>query len=154
VQAAGWHTQTVLQFPDLDTGDMGGAVWTLPGTEVDYRGAHLSHHDVPAVSLADLLDADEVTDLLHIDVQGVEFELVEGAVDAIQSRTRLMAIGTTDRLSEGRLQGLLLPRGWGLAIDDPCTAVFTMTHPTLAGFTVQDGLQLWENPFLRADFPG
>jgi hypothetical protein len=65
-----------------------------------------------------------------------------------------MAVGTTDRHSEGRLQHLLLPRGWGLAIDDPCTAVFTMTHPTLAGFTVQDGLQLWENPFLRADFPG
>lgn len=154
VQAAGWHTRTVLQFPDLDTGDMGGAVWTLPGTDVDYRGAHLSHHDVPAVSIADLLDAATATDLLHIDVQGVEFELVEGAVDAIQARTRLMAIGTTDRLSEGRLQGLLLPRGWGLAIDDPCTAVFTMTHPTLAGFTVQDGLQLWENPFLRSDFPG
>ena len=29
-----------------------------------------------------------------------------------------------------------------------------MTHPTLAGFTVQDGTQLWENPFLRNDFPG
>ena len=64
-----------------------------------------------------------------------------------------MAIGTTDRLTEGRLQQHYLPRGWGLAIDDPCTAVFTMTHPTLAGFTVQDGLQFWENPFLREDFP-
>ncbi len=29
-----------------------------------------------------------------------------------------------------------------------------MTHPTLAGFTVQDGIQLWENPFLREDFHG
>jgi hypothetical protein len=29
-----------------------------------------------------------------------------------------------------------------------------MTHPTLAGFTVQDGTQLWENPFVRNDFPG
>ena len=154
VLAAGWHTRTVLQFPDLDAGDMGGAVWTLPGTDVDYRGAHLAHHEVPAVSLADLLDADAVTDLLHVDVQGVEFDLVAGAVDVIQAHTRLMAVGTTDRHSEGRLQNLLLPRGWGLAIDDPCTAVFTMTHPTLAGFTVQDGLQLWENPFLREDFPG
>jgi hypothetical protein len=154
VQAAGWHTRTTLQFPDLDVRDMGGAVWTLPGTDVDYRGAHLSHHDVPAVALTDLLSGGAPTDLLHIDVQGVEFDLVEGAVDVIQAHTRLMAIGTTDRYSEGRLQHLLLPRGWGLAIDDPCTAVFTMTHPTLAGFTVQDGLQLWENPFLRSDFPG
>jgi hypothetical protein len=154
VLGAGWHERAILQFPDLDEADMGGAVWTLHGTGVDYRGAHLDHHDVPAVALADLLAGDIRTDLLHIDVQGVELELVEPAIDVIQQTVRLLAIGTTDRLTEGRLQQLFLPRGWGLAIDDPCTAVFTMTHPTLAGFTIQDGTQLWENPFLRADFPG
>jgi hypothetical protein len=154
VQAAGWHTSTILQFPELDEGDMGGAVWTLPGTDVDYRGAHLAHIDVPTVAIADLLDTCELTDLLHIDVQGVEFELVQPASDVIQQKVRLMAIGTTDRLTEGRLQDHFLPRGWGLAIDEPCKAVFTMTHPTLAGFTVQDGTQLWENPFVRRDFPG
>lgn len=153
VQAAGWHTRTTVQFPALDEGDMGGAVWTLPGTDVDYRGAHLDHHDVPTVSMADLLASGSLTDLLHVDVQGVEFELVEATVDTIQAHTRYLAIGTTDRYSEGRLQNLLLPRGWGLAIDDPCTAIFTMTHPTLPGFTVQDGTQLWENPFLREDVP-
>ncbi|MBI1351582.1 MAG: hypothetical protein GC156_10735 [Actinomycetales bacterium] len=153
VLAAGWHTRTVLQFPDLDPADMGGAVWTLPGTDVDYRGAHLSHHDVPTVSFEDLLAGGQVTDLLHIDVQGVEYELVEPASGTIQDHVRLMAIGTTDRYNEGLLQHHFLPRGWGLALDAPCSAVFTMTHPTLAGFTVQDGLQLWENPFLRADFP-
>ena len=154
VRAAGWHETTTMQFPDLDPGDMGGAVWTLPGTDVDYRGAHLTHHDVSAVAVAELLTAPEVTDLLHVDVQGVEFDIVEPSIDAIQGAVRLMAVGTTDRLSEGRLQAHLLPRGWGLAIDNPCTAVFTMTHPTLAGFTVQDGMQFWENPFLRADYPG
>ncbi len=65
---------------------MGGAVWTLPGTDVDYRGAHLTHHEVPAVSIAALLQAPGLTDLLHIDVQGVEFDLVEPASDAIQCR--------------------------------------------------------------------
>ncbi len=152
VRAAGWHARTTLQFPDLDEGDMGGAVWTLPGTDVDYRGAHLAHHDVPTVALADLLDAP--TDLLHVDVQGVETELLTTAADVIQASVRLMAVGTTDRGNEGRLQEFFLPRGWGLSIDEPCTTLFTMTHPTLAGFTTQDGLQLWENPFLRADFPG
>lgn len=154
VRAAGWHCRTTLQFPDLDEGDMGGAVWTLPGTGVDYRGAHLTHHDVPTATIADLLQADHVTDLLHIDVQGVESDLLTTAADVIQARVRLMAVGTTDRGNEGRLQEFFLPRGWGLAIDEPCVTHFTMTHPTLAGFTVQDGLQLWENPFLRADFPG
>lgn len=153
IRAAGWHTRTTLQFPDLDEGDMGGAVWTLPGTDVDYRGAHLEHHEVPTVSVRDLLDGSSTTDLLHVDVQGVESELLTTAADEIQARVRLMAVGTTDRGNEGRLQEFFLPRGWGLAIDEPCTTAFTMTHPTLAGFTVQDGLQLWENPFLRPDFP-
>ncbi len=154
IRAAGWHQRTTLQFPELDEGDMGGAVWTLPGTDVDYRGAHLTHHAVPTAALADLLAGDDVLDLLHVDVQGVESELLITAADAIQAHTRLMAVGTTDRGNEGRLQEFFLKRGWGLAIDEPCTTHFTMTHPTLAGFTVQDGLQLWENPFLRKDFPG
>ena len=154
VQAAAWHSTTTLQFPALDAGDMGAAVWTLPGTDVDYRGAHLAHHDVPAIALQALLADDVVTDLLHVDVQGVECDLLIPASDDVQATCRLMAIGTTDRLGEGRLQQYFLARGWGIRIDRPCTAVFSMTHPTLAGFTVQDGNQLWENPFLRADFPG
>ena len=153
VRAAAWHQRTTLQFPDLDEGDMGGAIWTLPGTDVDYRGAHLAHHDVSTASIADLLNSPHVTDLLHVDVQGVEADLLTTAADVIQQNTRLMAVGTTDRWNEGRLQEFFLPRGWGLAIDEPCSTHFTMTHPTLAGFTVQDGLQLWENPFLRSDFP-
>ena len=59
-----------------------------------------------------------------------------------------MAVGTHSRLTEGQLQDFFLSRGWGLLIDEPCTAVFTMTHPTLQGFTVQDGNQLYENPFV------
>ncbi|MDP1876780.1 MAG: FkbM family methyltransferase [Actinomycetota bacterium] len=149
VRAAGWHSRTVLQFPDIPDDDMGAAVWTLPGTDVDYRGVHLTHHDVPAVAIADLLAGPTRTDLLHIDVQGVEFELLEPASDVIQQNARLMAVGTTDRLTEGLLQRHFLARGWGLIVDQPCATNFTMTHPTLAGFTIQDGNQLWENPFLR-----
>jgi len=149
VQAAGWHSRTVLQFPDIDAHDMGAAVWTLPGTDVDYRGAHLTHHDVPTVSMESLLASETLTDLLHVDVQGVEFELLKPASDVVQQNVRLMAVGTTDRLAEGQLQQHFLARGWGLLVDAPCEAVFTMTHPTLSGFTVQDGNQLWENPFLR-----
>lgn len=163
VQAAGWHTTTTMQFPVIPDDDMGGAIWTLPGTNVDYRGAHLDHYDVPAIAMRTLLDAllgpgdpsspdRPKVDLLHVDVQGVEFELLEATAGDVQDVTRYMSIGTHSRLNEGLLQQFFLSRGWGLLIDDPCTAVFTMTHPTLPGFTVQDGTQLWENPFLRPDW--
>jgi len=155
VQAAGWHETTTVEFPDAPVEDMGTAVWTLSGSDVDYRGAHLTHSKIPAIAIPDLLAAiravggdQAVVDLLHVDVQGIEFELLQQTADAIQSNTRLMAIGTHNRLSEGQLQYFFLERGWGVLIDQPCKAHFTMTHPTLSGFTVRDGMQLWENPFV------
>jgi FkbM family methyltransferase len=148
VVAAVWHDATILQFPLVSDDDMGAAVWTLPGTDVDYRGAHVTHRDVPSVSMRDLLRDDQLTDLLHVDVQGLEYELLRATAGEVQDHTRLMNVGTHSRWNEGMLQEFFLSRGWGLRIDQPCTAHFTMTHPTLQGFTVQDGNQLYENPFL------
>lgn len=155
VRAAGWVETTTVSFPDTGVEDMGTAVQTNSQWNVDYRGAHLRHSSVPAISLAELLPIlagpsgfAPTIDLLHIDVQGVEFELLEPLAGAIQDHTRLMAVGTHSRLNEGLLQDFFLRRGWGIVIDEPCKAEFVMTHPTLAGFTWQDGMQLWENPFV------
>jgi len=148
VVAAVWYEATILQFPLVSADDMGAAVWTLPGTDVDYRGAHVPHRDVPSVTMRDLLLDDQLTDLLHVDVQGLEYELLSATAGEVQDHTRLMNVGTHSRWNEGMLQEFFLSRGWGLRIDQPCKAHFTMTHPTLPGFTVQDGNQLYENPFV------
>ncbi len=149
IHAAGWIENTYLSFPEDAGEDMGVAICTMGDTGTDYRGAHLSHVEVPAVALNQVFSALNMRiDLLHIDVQGVEFELTSHEAGAIQNHAVTMAVGTHSRLAEGQLQQFFLERGWGLRIDEPCTAVFTMTHPTLPGFTVQDGLQLYENPFL------
>lgn len=150
VLAAAWHENTILEFPQNDDSDMGGAICTMADSGTDYRGAHLEHTPVTALALHDLLAAlpYNVIDLLHVDVQGVEYELLNAEATAVQDYARLMAVGTHSRLNEGLLQDFFLERGWGLMIDEPCKANFTMTHPTLAGFTVQDGFQLYENPFL------
>ena len=145
IQAAAWHESGTVEFPETPIEDMGTAVWTLPGTNVDYRGAHLRHKEVPAISVRELLEAIRSA---GDDVQGVEFELLQQTADAVQEHTRLMAVGTHNRWSEGQLQFFFLERGWGLIIDKPCKAHFTMTHPTLSGFTEQDGMQLYENPFV------
>jgi len=155
IEAAAWHETTTVDFPSAPVDDMGTAVWTLPGTDVDYRGAHLRHQSIPAIAIEELVTSirgagsdSAVIDLLHVDVQGVEFDLLRDCAREIQENTRLMAVGTHNRLSEGQLQYFFLERGWGLLIDKPCKATFTMTHPTLSGFTDQDGMQLWENPFV------
>ena len=148
--AAGWHENTVLEFPDVDGIDMGLAVCTMPDSGTDYRGAHLQHKKVTAICLEELFGAlgNPRVDLVHIDVQGVEYELLRAEARAVQDHAQLMAVGTHSRLAEGQLQDFFLERGWGIIIDQPCEAIFTMTRPTLAGFTVRDGFQLYENPFL------
>ena len=72
--------------------DMGTAVWTLPGTDVDYRGAHLAHQKIPAIAIADLLESicSTGTDAAPVDFSyrcsEVEFELLQATAGA-QERT-------------------------------------------------------------------
>jgi len=148
VRAACWFEETTLRFPVLDGADMGGAATPEAEPNTDYRGAHLPHIDVPTVTLTTLL-GDQPTDLLHVDLQGRELDVLLPNISLIEQRVRLLAVGTHDRFIEGQLQQTLLPREWGLLLDSPSTCVFDGVRPTLAGFTVQDGNQLYANSQFR-----
>ena len=149
VRAACWHSEGTLRFPLLDADDMGGAVTDQSEVTMDYRGAHFPHVDVPAVSLFSLIDDPIPTDLLHIDLQGMELEVLLPTLDAIEQHVRFLAVGTHDRYVEGTLQHTLLAREWALLMESPSTAIFDGVKPTLAGFTVQDGNQFYANSRFR-----
>ena len=151
VHAACWASETTLRFPEIEAGDMGGAVTPDPEATMDYRGAHLTYHDVPTITLATLLT--DHTDLLHLDLQGMELDVVLPAQETLDQYVRLLAVGTHDRFIEGSLQAHFLPHDWGLIADDPCNAIFDAVRPSLAGFTVQDGNQLYANARFRDIHP-
>lgn len=153
IRAAAWHSAGTLRFPVLDADDMGGAVTLESEVTMDYRGAHFAHVDVPAVSLLSLIDDPIPTDLLHIDLQGMELEVLLPTLDAIEQHVRFLAVGTHDRYVEGMLQRTLLAREWALLMESPSTAVFDGVKPTLAGFTVQDGNQFYANSRFREADP-
>jgi len=153
VRAACWHTEGTLRFPLLDADDMGGAVTDQSEVTMDYRGAHFPHVDVPAVSLLSLIDDPIPTDLLHIDLQGMELEVLLPTLDAIEQHVRFLGVGTHDRYVEGTLQHTLLAREWALLMESPITAIFDGVKPTLAGFTVQDGNQFYANSRFREADP-
>lgn len=147
VPAAAWFEHATLRFPVLDEADMGGAATAATDPGMDYRGAHLRHVDVETVTLDDLLT--QTTDLLHVDLQGVELEVLLPSLTLIEERVRFLSVGTHDRYVEGMLQHTLLAREWALLTESPSTAVFDGVKPTLAGFTVQDGNQLYANSRFR-----
>ena len=149
VQAAVWHAATTLRFPTLGDDDMGGAVQADDTGTMDYRGAHFDHVDVPTITLSTLMADDATVDFLHVDLQGQELAVIIPALELIESQVRFMAVGTHNRYVEGLLQEELLPREWALLAESPCTAVFDGVKPSLTGFTIQDGNQLWANSRFR-----
>ena len=149
VQAAAWPERTTLRFPVLDERDMGGAVNPTDHPTMDNRGAHFEYVDVPTITLDALLANEPVVDLLHIDLQGFELDVLLPALELIEAKVRFLAVGTHNRYVEGMLQHTLLQREWALLMESPCTAVYDGVKPTLTGFTVQDGNQLYANSRFR-----
>ena len=147
INAAIWQDFSTLSFPALSDLDMGGAVSASRNThQIDYRGVSIDHIDVPTCTFDSITELVSSIDLLHIDVQGAEYELIEHAVDKIEESVTFMLVGTHSRLIEGRIQELLLSRGWSLLIDEPSGSIFNGARPSLAGFTYRDGVQLWNIP--------
>ncbi len=149
VQAAAWTEPTTLRFPVLSEDDMGGAASAEVNPEMDYRGAHLTHVDVPAITLRDVLSDAHPTDLLHVDLQGQEAAVLLPEAELIAQRVRFMVVGTHNRWVEGQLQEAFLSGEWALLMESPSAAFFDGVKPTLTGFTTHDGNQIWANSRFR-----
>jgi hypothetical protein len=83
----------------------------------------------------------------------MELEVILPALELIERKVRFLAVGTHNRYVEGMLQQTLLRREWALLLESPSTAIFDGVRPSLTGFTVQDGNQLWANSRFRDAHP-
>jgi FkbM family methyltransferase len=119
---------------------------TDPQSHADYRGFQFKcFQRVACFTLADLLEGIKQVDVMHIDIQGGEFELIEQNLELLQHRVGYLAVGTHSRTIEGRLMAALSAADWVLEVEEPCS--FDITQP---GFPPQvDGVQGWRNKRLR-----
>lgn len=151
--AASWYGQSVAQNV-VRHGR--GAFANLPGWLRRLAGRERPQdlvQEVPAVTLASLLEGIEAVDLLHVDIQGAEYDVLEAAMDTLDRKVRLAHIGTHVAGSEaarGRdldalVHGLFAARGWTLRARIAPEA----TH-AIEGVAVRfvDGVQSWGNPRL------
>lgn len=149
VQAAIWTERQFVRFPVLDRDDMGGAASAEMDPDMDYRGAHPDHIDVPAITLRDVLTSQHPTDLLHVDLQAQEADVLIPEQELIAQQVRTMVVGTHNRLVEGLIQQAFLSTEWALLMESPSRAFFDGVKPTLTGFTTHDGTQVWANSRFR-----
>ena len=100
--------------------------------------------EVQSYSLATLLRDERVIDIIHCDIQGHEFEVLNAGMLALNAQVRRIVIGTHSRTIEEQLHKLFSVNGWRLIEDIACTFQFGTNEPVL----LQDGAQFWTNPKL------
>jgi len=117
-----------------------------PHKHADYRGFKFgSYGRVPCFTLPDIIAGVDHVDVMHIDIQGGEFDLVAQNLRLLNDQVGYLAIGTHSRSIEGRLIDLLNGAGWGLEVEEPCTFDFANASSS----PCVDGIQGWRNKKLR-----
>lgn len=103
----------------------------------------------PVISLKELLSErkDRIFDLAHIDIQGVEDQVIEDATDVIQTNLRSVAIGTHGTAIEANLKSTFVRLGWTCVFSFGTNNEFESDGVVISTKGL-DGFQHWVNPKL------
>lgn len=148
INGAAASERTALLFPKVNNpGENGGQI-SIDNTDKDYLGRTVEYESVEAYPLGDLLPQGEV-DLIHMDIQGFEFDVLSNAIEILNQRVKAVFIGTHSRKIEGQLLELFHGQGWSLLRERPTRFSYTRDREDITGWTTRDGGQYWINPKLR-----
>lgn len=117
------------------------------GTSKDYRGIDFNIINVRMIAFGDLLKREPIWDLIHIDIQGHEFDVCQSCISELNERARWLVIGTHSRKIDGDLIELFCLEGWILKDETPCKFQHGIERPeSLEALSIADGTQIWLNP--------
>jgi FkbM family methyltransferase len=111
-----------------------------PGVNDTERGRKV----VKAYSLASVLASVRCADLVHMDLQGSEYEALAGAISVINEKVKRLHIGTHSPTIEARFRTLLGENGWTCLRNNPQGRRVT----EFGQMDFEDGIQTWINPRL------
>ena len=139
--------RTTLYFPKVtNPGENGGQI-SLQDVEKDYLDREVDNEEVQAFPLSDVLP-EGVVDLIHMDIQGFEFDVLASAIEVLNHRVRSLFVGTHSRKIEGQLLELLHSHGWQLIRERPTRFIYEKHRNDIVGWTTRDGGQYWINQHL------
>jgi Methyltransferase FkbM domain len=143
-------------FPKLakSTADMGiAAIFDddTEGVRMDYRGVDQDHARLRAYSVEEVIGELGIVDVMHIDIQGSEYEVIESAIGLINRSCRHLIVATHSREIEWQVAGILMKSGWVLEKERPCgmhSGDFWARSGRDYPLVNRDGTQFWRNPVL------
>jgi FkbM family methyltransferase len=136
--------RTTLFFPKVNNpGDNGGQI-SAENAGTDYLNRSVENEEVQAYLLEDLIP-EGIVDLIHMDIQGFEYDVLAGAIDIANKRVRSIFVGTHSRKIEGQLLELFHGNGWKLSRERPTRFTYEAERKDVVGWTTRDGGQYWIN---------
>lgn len=144
---AAWYGQSVVQElqPSLRERLLMplGARW--PRREPEMKNAERGRKCVKAYSLVSVLEPVGCIDLVHMDLQGSEYEALMGAVSVINEKVKRLHVGTHSPTIETMLRTLLGENGWTCLRNHPGQG---RRATEFGEMDFEDGIQTWVNPRL------
>jgi FkbM family methyltransferase len=98
-----------------------------------------------------LLESDRFWDLVHIDVQGGEFNICKDAIEVMNRSVGRVCLGLHSRKLDGDLFDLFWKAGWALEGESPTRFTYRDKAESQEAMTYADGTQVWRNPRHRGE---
>jgi len=117
--------------------------------EIDKLRKTKKYIELRSISIAEIINENglEKIDLLHVDIQGEEFDFISKNIQDISEKVSYIVIGTHSRQIEGKLFALLYENGFALEIERPAILSYNETEIIVndkVSVSV-DGVQGWRN---------
>jgi FkbM family methyltransferase len=143
---AAWYGQSIVRERQLSLAErLRTRLEALsPRREPDVKAAERGKKGVKAYSLASVLEPVDCADLVHMDLQGSEYEALVEAVSVINAKVKRLHIGTHSPTIEARFHTLLGENGWTCLRNYPQGRRAT----EFGEMDFEDGIQTWVNPRL------
>jgi FkbM family methyltransferase len=103
---------------------------------------HPATVQVKRFSVSTLLRPFPKVDLVHVDIQGDEYELILSAREVLKEKVKRLVIGTHSRTIEQSLLEELARQSWVLESEETCM----FEQRGLSMILMRDGCQVWRNP--------
>jgi len=137
-------TKGVALFPRQDHNHSSWGLQPVFGATESQRTAAIragSHEALPMLSLECVLDGRTRVDLLHIDIQGGEYDLLAGSLPTLVEKVAYVFVATHSRSIERSIRQIMQKSEWTLEIERPAISKLQLTGPRLKF----DGVMGWRN---------
>lgn len=101
---------------------------------------------VKSYTLNTMLSKIDYVDLIHMDIQGKEFDVLNVSTKTLNDKVKRLHIGTHSVKIEDSLRKLMSENGWNCLRDYTCNS---LNETPFGEIMFGDGIQTWVNPMIK-----